>query len=144
LAVALADAGAFLAGAAGAAGLLEGAGFFVATAVFTGAALAGAAGAAFALAGTAEGLAAGLTVLAVLADAVVPALALLVLALVAFTSCLLTETRWSGIRVSVSPARDAGRLPAPSARECTGLAMGIPIICKSATNIRHPEKKRRI
>lgn len=109
-----------------------------AAAFFAGAAVAAAlAGAALDLAGAAI-FASGWTVLA----EAVPTFALLGLALLAFTSCLLTETRSAGCGVSGSPARDAGSSGAPSARECTGLPMGSPIICNSATNIQCPVKRR--
>jgi hypothetical protein len=65
---------------------------------------------------------------------VVWALAGVALFVLAFTSCLLTETRGVWLRGVWFPVSGAVG-PSPSARECTGIPKGKPIICNSVTNI---------
>jgi hypothetical protein len=74
--------------------------------------------------------------LAALATGFTVALALAGVALfvLAFTSCLLTETRGVWLRGVWFPVSGAVG-SSPSARECTGIPKGKPIICSSVTNI---------
>jgi hypothetical protein len=102
--------GAVGAGASAAPGLA----FFVAAAVFTGAD-------------------AGLDGFAP-AFGAVAALGGVALFVLAFTFRLLTETLWVWLSGDPFPAVGA-RPPGPSARECTGIPKGKPIICNSVTSM---------
>jgi hypothetical protein len=69
------------------------------------------------------------------------ALAGVALFVLAFTFCLLTETRGVLLRGVWFPALGAGAgAPGPSARECTGIPKGKPIICNSVTNMANLRK----
>jgi hypothetical protein len=64
------------------------------------------------------------------------ALAGVALFVLAFTFCLLTETRGVLLRGVWFPESGAGvGAPGTSARECTGIPKGKPIICNSVTNM---------
>lgn len=63
------------------------------------------------------------------------ALAGVALAVLAFTICLLTETLWAWLKRGVAFVAKGVGAPGPSARECTGIPKGKPIICNSVTNI---------
>jgi len=56
------------------------------------------------------------------------------LVVLAFTFCLLTETRGVLLRGVWLPVSGAAA-PGPTARECTGIPKGKPIICNSVTNM---------
>jgi hypothetical protein len=77
---------------------------------------------------------AGLLVALATGFIVVSALAGVALFVLAFTFCLLTETRGVLLRGIWFPALDPVA-PGPSARECTGIPKGKPIICNSVTNM---------
>jgi hypothetical protein len=62
------------------------------------------------------------------------ALAGVALFVLAFTFRLLTETLWVLLSGDPFPAVGA-RPPGPSARECTGIPKGKPIICNSVTSM---------
>jgi hypothetical protein len=64
----------------------------------------------------------------------VAALGGVALFVLAFTFRLLTETLWVLLSGDPIPAVGA-RPPGPSARECTGIPKGKPIICNSVTSM---------
>jgi hypothetical protein len=115
-------------------------GFLAAAAFFADALISGTGAAATVLA-LERSVVAGAAGLEAFTAAGATAFALLALALVAFNSCLLTETRRGGLGAAGPAARGAEELGAPSARECTGLVLANPIICKSATNMQPPVKR---